>query len=47
MIFVKHIIFCYNFDPFNVFLAIATNIPPRLKTGFVLQGHICRSQRAL
>ncbi len=30
----------YNFDPNNVFLAIATNIPKRLKTGFVLQGHI-------
>ncbi len=26
-----------NFDPYNVFLAIATNI---LKTGFVVQGHI-------
>ncbi len=31
----------YNFDPYNVLLAIATNIPQRLKTGFVLQGHIC------
>ncbi len=31
-----------NFDPYNVFLAIATNIPQRLKTGFVLQGHIYR-----
>ncbi len=30
-----------NFDPYNVFLAIATNIPQRLKTGFVLQGHMC------
>ncbi len=28
-----------NFDPYNVFLAIATNIPQRLKTGFVVQGH--------
>ncbi len=28
-----------NFDPY-VFLAIATNIPQRLKTGFVVQGHI-------
>ncbi len=27
-----------NFDPYNVFLAIATNIPQRLKTSFVLQG---------
>ncbi len=26
---------------YNVFLAIATNIPQRLKTGFVVQGHIC------
>ncbi len=48
-IFMKHDIypndFCYNikinsFDPFNVVLAIATNIPQRLKTGFVIQGHI-------
>ncbi len=30
----------YNFDPYNVFLAIATNIPQRLKTGFVVQGQI-------
>ncbi len=30
----------YNSDPYNVFLAIATNIPQWLKTGFVLQGHI-------
>ncbi len=29
-----------NFDPYNVFLAIATNIPQRLKTAFVVQGHI-------
>ncbi len=29
-----------NFDPYNVFLSIATNIPQRLKTGFVVQGHI-------
>ncbi len=29
-----------NFDPYNVFLAIATNILQRLKTGFVVQGHI-------
>ncbi len=27
----------YNFDPYNVLLAIATNI---LMTGFVLQSHI-------
>ncbi len=26
--------------PYNVFLAIATIIPQRLKTGFVVQGHI-------
>ncbi len=31
----------YNFDPYNVFLAIATNIPQRLMTAFVLQAHIC------
>ncbi len=29
----------YNFDPYNVFLAFATNISQRLKTGFVVQGH--------
>ncbi len=29
----------YNFDPYSVFLAIATNLPQRLKTGFVVQGH--------
>ncbi len=33
-----------NFDPYNVLLAIATNIPQRLKTGFVLQGHIYHSK---
>ncbi len=27
-----------NFDPCNVFLAIATNKPQRLKTGFVVKG---------
>ncbi len=26
--------------PYNVFLAIATNIPQWMKTGFVVQGHI-------
>ncbi len=30
----------YNFDPYIVFLAIAINIPQRLKTGFVMQGDI-------
>ncbi len=30
----------YNFDPNSVFLAIARNIPQRLKTAFVLQSHI-------
>ncbi len=29
----------YNFDPYNVFVSIATNIPVWIKTGFVLQGH--------
>ncbi len=29
-----------HFEPYNVFLAIATNIPQRLKTAFVVQGHI-------
>ncbi len=35
-----HKIKMYDFDSYNVFLAIATNIPQRLKTSFVLQGHI-------
>ncbi len=29
-----------NFDPYNVLLAIATNIPVLRMTTFVLQGHI-------
>ncbi len=29
-----------NCDPYNVLLAIATNIPELLMTSFVLQGHI-------
>ncbi len=29
----------YNFVPYNVLLAIATNIPVLLMTAFVLQGH--------
>jgi len=29
------------FDPFYILLAIATNIPVRLVTGFVIQGHRC------
>ncbi len=29
-----------NFDPYNVFLAIATNIPQQLMTGFVVLGHM-------
>ncbi len=28
-----------NFDPYNVLLAIATNIPVLLMTDFVVQGH--------
>ncbi len=31
----------YNFDPYNVLLAIATNIAVLLMDGFVLQSHIC------
>ncbi len=30
----------YNFEPYNVLLAIAANIPALLMTDFVLQGHI-------
>ncbi len=33
----------YNFDPYNVLLAIATNIPVLLMTAFVLQRHIFNS----
>ncbi len=29
----------YNFEPYNVLLAIATNITVLLMTAFVLQGH--------
>ncbi len=29
----------YNFDPCNLLLSIATNIPVLLMTAFVLQGH--------
>ncbi len=29
-----------HFDPYNVLLAIATNIPVLLMTAFVLQDHI-------
>ncbi len=29
-----------KFDPYNVLLAITTNIPMLLMTGFVVQGHI-------
>ncbi len=32
----------YNFDPYNVFLAIATNTPQRVMTASVLQGHRCQ-----
>ncbi len=31
-----------NFDPYNVFLANATNIPVLLMTGFVVQGHMMK-----
>ncbi len=30
----------YNFDPYNVLLSIATNIPVLLMTASVLQAHI-------
>ncbi len=35
-----HKIKMYNFDPYNVLLAIATNIPVLLMTASVLHGHI-------
>ncbi len=31
----------YHFDPYDVFLAIATNILQRLMTGFMAQSHVC------
>ncbi len=34
------IFFIYYFDPYNVLLAISTNIPVLFMTAFVLQGHI-------
>ncbi len=46
MIFTKllndfwHIRKIYNFDTHSVFLAIATNIPQRLKTGFVVRPNV-------
>ncbi len=30
-----------NFDTYNVLLAITTNIPMLLMTGFMVQGHKC------
>ncbi len=30
----------YNFDPYNILFAIATNIPVLLMTASVLQGYI-------
>ncbi len=35
-----------NFDPYNVLLSIATNIPVLLMTVFVLQGHICKKKKS-
>ncbi len=37
----RHNIKMYNFHPYNVLLAIATNIPVLLISASVLQGHIC------
>ncbi len=35
-----HKIKMYNFDPYNVLLAITTNIPVLLMTALLLKGHI-------
>ncbi len=35
-IILRHKIKIYNFDPYNVSLAIATNIPGQFMTGFVV-----------
>ncbi len=37
----------YNCDPYNVLLAIATNIAVLLMTAFVLQGHITHMQNQI
>ncbi len=34
-----------NFDPYNVLLAIATNIPVLLMTAFVLHSHIIYNKK--
>ncbi len=36
----------YNFDSYNVLLAIATNIPVLLMTAFMVQGHKCLDMRS-
>ncbi len=33
----------YNFDPYNVLVAIVTNIPVILMTGFVVRDHKCEA----
>ncbi len=35
-LYLIHNDFWHHFDPYSIFLAIATNIPLRLKTGFVV-----------
>ncbi len=40
LMIICHKIKIYNFDPYNVLLAIATNILQQLMTSFVVQGHI-------
>ncbi len=42
-----HKIKIYNFDPYDVFLAIATNIPQWLKTGFGFPGSHMREREKL
>ncbi len=37
-----HKIKMYNFDPYNVLLSIATNIPVLFMTDFVLQCHLIK-----
>ncbi len=41
-----HKIKMYNFNPYNVLLAIATNIPQRLKTAFVLQARVTNIKKS-
>ncbi len=40
-----HKIKMYNLDPYNILLAISTNIHVLLMTAFALQGHVKKTKR--